>query len=481
MNRKPTISAPDLENYQLPNQFTIGEHTYITETRTYKLITPLFGGGVEAGVNDPITPIRASGIRGQLRFWWRAIRGGGYSSIEKMREEESKIWGSASTSSDSEKNQQLFRSVQINVTEVIHIEEQGVPMVIKPYKVEEKTNEPNKFITKPNKQNVVPLYIAFPLQPTSEEAQQIGKENRHDQIKYLTNNLKFTLEITYPESFKLEIQAALWAWETFGGVGGRTRRGFGSIRRTDDLTYPDTMKDFKPWLDTNFKKYSLLKHLHRFPQLEIHNSLRFMIFYKTIKSGLFGMWRNLIENFRDFRQAKNDDGRSSWPEPNQIRRITKQHLKHHNPDNVQAGQQHKIIKAFPRAQFGLPIIFQFKDNRYGSDRKDLDPRPTTLGLVNPNDSKKESERLASPLILKTFQCTNGDSIGLAFILSGTELSSNMELSLKANPSNPIDPKPEDLRFLLRDNEMLDINSISVEGNILEAFLAYLEGKMPKEK
>lgn len=91
MNRKPTIDAPNLENYQLPNQFTVGEHTYITETRSYKLITPLFGGGVEAGVNDPITPIRASGIRGQLRFWWRAIRGGGYSSIEKMREEESKI------------------------------------------------------------------------------------------------------------------------------------------------------------------------------------------------------------------------------------------------------------------------------------------------------------------------------------------------------------------------------------------------------
>ncbi|KPL80188.1 type III-B CRISPR module RAMP protein Cmr1 [Herpetosiphon geysericola] len=103
MNRKPRIPAPEPIKYQAPNEFTVGEHTYITKTRSYKLITPLFGGGVEAGLNDPLTPIRASGIRGQLRFWWRAIRGGGYSSVDDLRAKEAEIWGSAGTSSTSEK------------------------------------------------------------------------------------------------------------------------------------------------------------------------------------------------------------------------------------------------------------------------------------------------------------------------------------------------------------------------------------------
>ncbi|MCA0352078.1 MAG: type III-B CRISPR module RAMP protein Cmr1 [Chloroflexi bacterium] len=476
MNRKPTIDAPDLENYQLPNQFTVGEHTYITETRSYKLITPLFGGGIEAGVNDPITPIRASGIRGQLRFWWRAIRGGGYSSIDDLRAKEAEIWGSANTNSDSKKNRQLFRSVQINVTEVIHTQNEKKKYEITPYEVIKKDGKYSVTITR---NNPIPRYAVFPLQPTTEEAQEI-KDNKQDKrIKKLTHNIHFDLEITYHESFELEIQSALWAWETFGGVGGRTRRGFGSIKRLDNLTYPKTIKDFRQWLIKNFENYSVLTYLHeKLPQLNINNPIRFMIFYKTKKQGLFGMWRDLIEQLKYFRQAKNTDGTSLWPEPNQIRRITKQYLKHHNPDNVQANPQYKIIKAFPRAQFGLPIIFQFKGNRYGSNRKDLDPRPTTLGLVNPNDSTKDNERLASPLILKTFQCTNGDSIGLAFILSGSELAPKMELALKAS-GHPISPKSEDLRFLLEEDEKIDIGISEVKGNILESFLAYLDKKMPK--
>ena len=36
-----------------------------------KLVTPMYGSGVEAGKVDEKMPIRATAIRGQLRFWWR--------------------------------------------------------------------------------------------------------------------------------------------------------------------------------------------------------------------------------------------------------------------------------------------------------------------------------------------------------------------------------------------------------------------------
>ena len=68
----------------------------ISETRKYKLITPLYGGGVEPEKADPITVVRATEVRGHLRFWWRATRGGGFDgSLDEMRKHEEEIFGSA--------------------------------------------------------------------------------------------------------------------------------------------------------------------------------------------------------------------------------------------------------------------------------------------------------------------------------------------------------------------------------------------------
>jgi CRISPR-associated protein Cmr1 len=67
----------------------------IVETREYELITPLFGGGVEPNTPDPVTTIRATEIRGHLRFWWRATRGGQFATIEELKAKEDEIWGTA--------------------------------------------------------------------------------------------------------------------------------------------------------------------------------------------------------------------------------------------------------------------------------------------------------------------------------------------------------------------------------------------------
>lgn len=38
-----------------------------------ELVTPMYGGGVQAAMPDVSMPIRATAIRGQLRFWWRLL------------------------------------------------------------------------------------------------------------------------------------------------------------------------------------------------------------------------------------------------------------------------------------------------------------------------------------------------------------------------------------------------------------------------
>ncbi len=89
MVRKISIPCPEI-----PAQ---AENKGDTITRSYSIqvVTPLFGGGVEPGRNDPVTLIRGAGIRGHLRFWWRATRGASYESEKELRKKEEEIWGTA--------------------------------------------------------------------------------------------------------------------------------------------------------------------------------------------------------------------------------------------------------------------------------------------------------------------------------------------------------------------------------------------------
>ncbi|WP_110513135.1 type III-B CRISPR module RAMP protein Cmr1 [Herpetosiphon llansteffanensis] len=476
MNRKPTISAPDPIEYQAPSEFTVGAHTYITETRSYKLITPLFGGGVKAGVNDPITPIRASGIRGQLRFWWRAIRGGGYSTIDELRAKEAEIWGSASSNSDSIEYQHLLRSVQINVTEVIHSQNREGKYQITPYKVIPTNQDPNKFMPRFNQKTPIPVpeYATFPLQPTTDEAQEIGETGNYDQIKNLTHNIHFDLEITYHKCFELEILAALWAWEMFGGVGGRTRRGFGSITRIDGSEKPSSVESAEGWLKEKIDGYALKtsEWIEYVPNI-VESFRNNQVFLSKEKSFDINIWISLIDKLKKFRHQRIQDGRkfgrNYWPEPDYIRRITKKRSFTHKKDIV-------TISKFPRATFGLPIIFHFGTNG--------DPDDTTL---NP----KDFERFSSPLIIKIIQCADKSYLGIVLVLSKTRVPNQLKLTQGTQELADPDNNTKTFQQRLTINEATQIKKIennqaagsllNHQTDILEAFLAYLKEKMPKEK
>lgn len=64
-------------------------------TREYEisLVTPLFGGGVEAGTPDETLPIRGTSIRGQFQFWWRATRGAACADRGDLFARHADVWG----------------------------------------------------------------------------------------------------------------------------------------------------------------------------------------------------------------------------------------------------------------------------------------------------------------------------------------------------------------------------------------------------
>ncbi len=279
MRKQPERALLDVLSQQT-NSNTDEQETLRWE-RKYKVITPLFGGGVTPSESDPVTIIRASEIRGQLRFWWRACRGGcpGQTAdrLAAMRKAEGKIWGKAYKKGDiAPKHEDI---VQITV--------------------EVRDNERGTLIG-PTDQDL-PAYAAFPLPPSQEER----KRNPPPALRKARIDVFFQLTISFPKKLKKEIEAALWAWETFGGVGARTRRGFGALQLLDagsqekeELlpTHPNEVGD---WLKKKLNCFILEED---FPDHVPHLSRTMKLYTTPYTQQPISVWKNLIKRLQDFRQ-----------------------------------------------------------------------------------------------------------------------------------------------------------------------------------
>jgi CRISPR-associated protein Cmr1 len=366
-----------------------GRVEMIRQVRDYELITPLYGGGVEPATPDPVTTVRAPEVRGQLRFWWRACRAARYGTPDEMKAVEDAVWGS--TESPSE------------VTVVLTPDGTSTPRREVAYWVE-KNPKKNDRPEMASSDKIHP-YAAFPLQPDESERKQVGWKSEE-----VLTGVRFTLEVSYPRSLTVrggggreetldtgaEVNAALWAWETFGGIGARTRRGFGALR----LSRVDGEAIAPPRADAleGVIKAGLTSHvLEGGGPAGVPRLTRGATFKLTAPSrDPVGAWKGLIEKLRTFRQyRKNKEGHphpygaSQWPEAQAIRSLAR-------------GGDAEVNK-FPRADFGLPIIFH------------LPHAGLSATLKGRSEDGGEVERLASPLVLRPVVCSDG-AVGLALIL-----------------------------------------------------------------
>jgi CRISPR-associated protein Cmr1 len=450
----------------------------ITQVRTYQLITPLFGGGVNPGEVDIVTPIRGSEIRGHLRFWWRACRGGKFGNeLQKLKEEEDKIWGKAYKKSEVAPEYDMLVHIFVKNSD-------KEPELVPPFNiVEVHKNGRISYQPEPNADSETPPYAAFPLQPQQEDLRQ----RPLPEPKKVGTKITFTLEISFPKDRREDIEAALWAWETFGGIGARTRRGFGALRCTGieenkkpyplDLPIADQDRTLD-WLQTKLKKYVVENRVwHKeVPHLSRQLTLKENCSLVTLSNNCaLDVWQELIDRLNQFRQkrlpgkvlksGKRLPGRSLWPEPSTIRKVIRPRLQSH-----QSPIPDPPVFKFPRAEFGLPIIFKFKDDKLRPGKKNVDPRKTVL-------QPQKYERFASPLILKPLACYEGKAIGLALILEGIRPGEKV-LTLKAQ----VKPEwEEQVEAYLDEKEKFTLQGqgdpspihINHRTDILQAFLRYL--------
>lgn len=398
---------------------------YIIQERSYKLITPLFGGGVEPQNYDPVTVIRATSIRGHLRFWWRATRGGQYTTVEDLKKAEDALWGAASNDKGGGPSK-----VEVVVRGAVEGKRDEPFQIVK-----NKRGQPD---SKPRSGSKVPAYAAFPLQPRREEVA-FGMKMQAVQM-----DVAFTLTITYPVHQRAEVEATLWAWETFGGIGGRTRRGFGALElmQVDGIAphdRPQAHRDaIEQWLRQQLNSYTTGGILAmEWPQLATDTLL---VVTQPQNSPLI-CWNILIEKLRQFRSSQ----LNNWPDADSVRRIANQSYK--GKSAIPTGRT-----VFPRAVFGLPIIFHF------------------IGKGDPDDATLQGvahDRLSSPLILRPLACAGGRYVGLALVLNAPRTPPD---GLKLKGYTPNDPPI----IKLTDEEAKPIQSLNGTTDVLRAFLDYLE-------
>lgn len=201
----PSTTAPKWQEPQVDKSFSVH----------LKLITPMFGGGYEPREVDPVCIIRSASIRGHLRFWWRALYGGQYSSAEELYREESKLWGAAA----EDKPDSLGPGkVRVQVENVNWSQQKKT--------VNHRDLKPRN---SPAKVGPEAQYLLYTFQKQKKEG--TPEAQGYDGVSFV---LRIMLDHSLSSEQCKQVENTIKAWIALGGIGARTRRGCGSLTVTQE-------------------------------------------------------------------------------------------------------------------------------------------------------------------------------------------------------------------------------------------------------
>ena len=299
-----------------------------------KVVTPMFLGGPEKQAE-----LRPQSIKGALRFWFRATH-------QNYREKEEQLFG-------SEEHGTGYFSVSLK----------------------DKNLLPNGNVSFNSAAD--PLrYVAY------------GMEKR----EAVREGSTFSLELRFRYGVAAEdtesIKRTVWAWLVFGGLGARSRRGFGSL----SVCPPPGGHQFQFNVDIRFpSKTGLSKSITRFiNDIDTQSDLPSHSCFSGQSRCLVGpekdnaedALRSIAENLRDYRSFEK---RRLLSDPNQRDLFLKDH------DNLRSYLKNGTLPPTPdRIAFGLPHNYYFK-SLVGWAKKNKFDSKTLEKLVSENIVKQTKE------------------------------------------------------------------------------------------
>jgi len=180
---------------------------YNTERLTFdvEVLTPMFLGGADMNAE-----LRGASFKGVLRYWWRMLNPG--LKADELFEKESRIFGSGGDKDSGKSNVRLW--VEADRLEVLN-----KPMP--------KVSCGDSSIDQKRRPVDMLKYLAYGV---------LGGDKEDDRkLSYIEPKQHFTLNIDVGNSnYIQEIKDAMSLLIYFGGLGAKTRNGFGSIGIIDD-------------------------------------------------------------------------------------------------------------------------------------------------------------------------------------------------------------------------------------------------------
>lgn len=353
---------------------------WITLRYSCTVLTPIYGGGERSGQLSEKGP-RAPSIKGQLRSWWRRLNLArlGHDS-EALFAQEAEIFGSA-------RDEQTSGKAKVQV-----IASTWLSSINKSTKDQEAGKNG-------------PLGLKYSLGVLSGVNPVLQMSGKFD----LTVRISRDLPLDQQQGV---VQALSW-WAAFGGLGGRTRRGFGR------LSVIEQTPAVVPHLQL-VSPMDLLGSQSHPPGLAADNEFRLYEYGSATKLALFDhpldALKKALGAYATFRQMPglgrnpvstltNRPGRSRWPEPDVVRRLTGEHHPDHSPI-------HSAGNLVPRAAFGMPISIDFKSN---GGKHGVEPAKTLLNPVK-KGQYQPIERMASPLIFSVKPVKQADKVKWSAVL-----------------------------------------------------------------
>ncbi|MGP5437421.1 type III-B CRISPR module RAMP protein Cmr1 [Psychrobacter alimentarius] len=340
-----SLRIPD-DSIEIPSLTDI-EPVLEWHTLSCELVTPMYGGGVKSVVVDEQMPIRTSSIRGQLRFWWRLLAKHKWElgTDEDIQQQEFSLWGGMGSGDEDGTAGQVF----------LRVSDVPSSSKIRQSLIDYDDNSLSQL-----------RYVLFPAyNETNPKLQphRLLKPEIRWKLAFAFSSL-----LDKDNTKKEQVIETLRWWASFDGLGFRSRKGLGSVRVTESTDYPQ---------------------IAQIPSPDDIAEANCHLIQRNSTSSALSALNSAISKLSEFRQSpgvgrnpgqqRSRPGRSRWPEPDALRRINKTHHSDHAPE-------HSAGNVFPRAIFGMPILFPFVGRN----------EPSGDNIVSP----AQGERLASPLILR---------------------------------------------------------------------------------
>lgn len=394
-------------------------------TLPLRLLTPIIGGGVKTMTPDPTQPVRVTALRGALRWWWRALQP--TADLDKLKADERLLFGGVARPGVKGDD---------NVPSLVRV---GVSYGAR-------ARAPAN-TTLASGLTAGLEYALFPLSS-------IGQHGDGPPKVIEALELDLTLELDR-EALRARVRASLGAnateekvtedandraasvvaalrwWLHWGGVGARTRRGFGAVGLRS------------PAVVTGGEALGEALNLHALPAPPVgsappHRPTLFGA--KVLRDGPSSgekdaaqAHRRLISALSELRQgvgyardvsSRTTDpnrprpGETRWPEAELMKHRRANNSQHLNHRQRVSPQERPLLSA-PRAAFGLPIVMHFKDQGDRQASGEIIPVEPWRGVT--------TDRWASPLLLRPQLHSNGQVRAGVLILTGAALPREVEV------------------------------------------------------